>query len=159
MSNLLSSLSSVWDPSHGMVPSIFQPSLPSLVKPLWKHPERYVSMVTLNPTKLMMGINQHDMCFRKEKVRTQGFCIMCEKSRKEGPCKLSSMPPRQEKGSLSKTRALYGDPVVLSVLNSEQKEGLGRPWGRKRPGVLQKSGKKLVDNKNQQTKICLLTCL
>lgn len=80
-------------------------------------------MVTLNPTKLMMGINQHDTCLRREKVRTQGFCNMCEESRKEGLCKLSSMPPRQEKGSLSKTTALYGDSVaVLSVLNSEQRK-------------------------------------
>lgn len=68
---------------------------------------------------------------RKSGHRVSALCVRRAGRRGHVNCHLC-LRERQEKGSLSKTRALYGDPVVLSVLNSEQKEGLGRPWGRKR---------------------------
>lgn len=107
-------------------------------------------MVTLNPTKLLMGINHHDMHFRRKKVRKLGFCVVCEESRKQGSYNCH-LPSEQEKGSPSKMTALYSDSVVvLSVLSSEQEEDLERPQRRRGQEVQQTSGKRLVDYMKQQ---------
>lgn len=49
------------NPAHGMIPLIFKISLFSLVNPTWKSSHRYtqvyVSMVTLNPDKMILKIN------------------------------------------------------------------------------------------------------
>ena len=49
------------NPAHGMIPLMFKIGLFSLVNPAWKFSHRYsqvyVSMVTLNPDKLILKIN------------------------------------------------------------------------------------------------------